>query len=312
MRIIISLLAALFIANNANAIDKKYHPEITQQALLHFKICAKELGLRDFSNNEGERIARYTGKEDDASLDRVTNWHFYDHYVGTEFAMPTYKSLHRIFNHRIDQLSSALEYSVDREILSNAGRIIHYLQDAGIPAHVAPNYHAKPNNWLESLFTKDKADPVDSLMDPKLNSYRISAEACRHLYNENMPLPEKTPSSKTSLKTLLNKLLVDLAEKTRNNIDKTIFTGTNTSFEKEFWNLRRVKDGHKPGIDVLADFAAYGHDDRDRFSANHSPCLVNQDNKKKCDDFIAVQYHQIMNTTIRALMYISELKQQTH
>lgn len=308
MKTIITLLTLLLVSSGAEAIDKKFHPKITNQALEHFKTCAKELSLRDFNAYERDRIATYTAKEDDASLDRITNWHFYDKYTGTEYAMPEHKSLHRIFNHRIEKFSAALKYDVNREVLSNAGRIIHYLQDAGIPAHVAPNYHAKPNEWYERIFTKDKGDPFDSLMDPALNSYTIDAKGCRDLYNTNSSEWNEAHSTKKPFITLFNNLLVELAEKTRDTIQKTYFPGSDKSFEYEFWNLRSVKQGHNPAIDTLDDFAAYGHNDRNRFSAKHYPCNENEANQEKCRTFITGQYKEIMDTTIRALMYINEIR----
>ncbi|MGD8483282.1 MAG: hypothetical protein PVF81_00315 [Thioalkalispiraceae bacterium] len=309
MKINFLLLAGLLISSQAMAIDKTLHPGITEHAIKLFnQSCASPLKLKSFSEQEKQRLARYTRKEDDPTLDRITNWHFHDVYHGKTNAMPTHKSLHRIFKHRVESLQAAVKYGVDRGIISNGGRVIHYLQDMGIPAHVAPNYHAKPSNWLEGIFVKKQPDPIDGMMIPDHFEYTFNETRCRELQDKNIRLMQSASNADNSYLFIFNHLLDDLANDTRKQVRDTTLPASGESFATAFWYLRGSGHSMPPNCVVEKDFEPYGRQcERARFSAADSPCKL-QANQQACKGFVARRYQAIMDTTLRALMYISAFR----
>jgi hypothetical protein len=102
-------------------------------------------------------------------------------------------------------------------------------------------------------------------------------------------------------------LLVSLAKNTRNAIQATSFPGSQVTFEDEFWTLRNHNDEPYNGVEKKG-FAPYGTQNiRDRFNLDAAPCN-NGENGNICKDFVEERYKNIIDATIQALMYISDLK----
>lgn len=302
MKSIITVLTSyLLVSSNVIAIDKHIHPHITQDTIKQYNACAQRHKLSPITVNEALLISEQTLKEDDASIDRACNWHFYDSYRvkgDIDNALPEKKSLHRVFNRRSSTLTKALatEGCVMR-FFSASGSLLHYLQDMGVPAHVAPNYHAKPDSWFESLLVEAEPDPIDGLLHPAFSGYSISDKTCDDLY---LDVKEKKNEFTTPV-SFFNALLNELADKTRQAVNSTTLPSTSRSFEYEFWTLRTSR--HK-------DFAPYGFkDERNRFNLDAPPCNL-EENRSTCKNFVAKQYKNTVHTGIKALIYIAALKKQ--
>lgn len=306
-RLILFLVCTL-VGNCAYSIDKEIHPLVTYEAIKQFNTCASMQGERGgpISELHAEIISDYTRKEDDVTVDRVNNWHFYDHYRGDEYAMPAHKSLHRIYKKRIDSFESAYWSSNEMEYYEAAGRIIHYIQDMAIPAHVAPNYHAKPEKLWQRIFVSHKPDPVDSLMNPNNFSYEVSPTHCKKLYASNDMKRKEYLGSPNIYFLLFQDLLVTFAENTRKAIRDTKFPRQSKTFEEEFWLLRSPDLENEYPSSVKKSFAPYGnYNNRERFNL-HSGVCKEHENGSLCKAFVQARYKETIDFTVRALMYISD------
>ena len=300
------ILVCIFLVDTAQSIDKEIHPIITFEAINQFNGCARKLGISPVPDSYAAILAEYSGREDDLTLDRVLNWHFYDHYRDSDYAMSAYKSLHRIFKERIDSIVLALKSSNDEDFYEAAGRILHYIQDMAIPAHVAPNYHVKAEKKWQSIFVRNEPDPLDILMNPNNFTYEIPPGRCEFLYELNEKKFEEYSNTQNIYFSLFQDLLVTFAENTREEIVETKFPGSKYTFEEEFWILRSPEQEHRYPGSIKKGFAPYGkYNDRERFSLDSGIC-IKYDNGDLCKAFIAKRYSETINFTIRALMYISD------
>jgi len=300
------MLVCIFLVDTAQSIDKEIHPLITDHAIKQYNLCATTIGLPKYSDRHAKIISEYSGKEDDVTLDRVLNWHFYDHYRDSDYAMSAHKSLHRIFKERIHSLESALKLSNDEDFYESAGRILHYIQDMAIPAHVAPNYHAKAEKKWQKIFVRNEPDSLDILMNPNNFTYVIAPGRCELLYELNEKKNEEYSNSQNIYFSLLQDLLVTFAENTRKEIVETKFPGSKYTFEEEFWILRSPEQEHSYPGSIKKGFAPYGkYNDRERFNLDSGIC-IEYDNGDLCKAFIAKRYRETIDFTIRVLMYISD------
>lgn len=304
MKILFTLLFLLLI-NNSYAVDKDLHDDITEEAFHHFKTCTNKLGGKlKLTDEDGGLIKDASKNEDNASFERLFNWHFYDHYRDTEHAMHKGYTLHRVFSRKTHKLEKAVKKTDREKYLLAAGSIIHYIQDMGIPAHVAPNYHAKGEGFLGKLFAGNEPDPLDSLMTPKKPYKEVSEDYCVDLLNKNATTNKRVANYKNYYHAFLNELLVELAEKTRASIQNTRLSN-NRTFEHEFWVLRDPENSYDDYLNIIEGFSPYGiKNDRRKFTANYSPC--NQlENKNICSRFVKERYQSIIDQTVRSLMFIN-------
>lgn len=319
---ILMVFTCTLFVGNVQAIDKDLHKPVTEEAIKQFNnICAKELELAPIGGAAAKRIALYTEKEDVISLwnlQRLFNWHFYDHYAvsgnpdDAKYILSAGKSMHRTFNNRTEDFTEIItKDKSDKKYYEVSGRILHYLQDVGIPAHVGPNYHVKPDKWYEKIFVKSQPDPFDSLVNPTSNSYNLSASHCRQLYKENEKAKNKLGSDP---KKLFQGLLIELAENTRTAVRKGKFPNSGVKFEEAFWSIYDPTEegSYPPGI--KPKFAPYGKSipynektQRTRFNLGALPC-TGANEGTVCKDFVKTRYEAIIDTTLRALMYIVEFR----
>jgi len=309
------------IFTTAYAIDKKLHPVVTDMAIGDFNQCLLYLNKHKdkILKAEDSPISAYTKIEDESpAVDRAGNWHFHDQFHGTNnslkrrfFILKT--SLHDVFNERVKALSYVDNddpfLEIDYDVYLNetreqiAGRIIHYIQDMGVPAHVSPIYHSKPEGWWQEHFFKipNEPDPFDELFEKdninSLDDIKINNAKCETLYKK---------SQERSL-SLVN-VLDDFAAETRSRVSDEIKNPTpsewnNKSWEDVFWPIRKDTDAYGNDKYAHKDYGKYG------FLKYHENIFSLQ--SKECDgennvclEFFKQQYLSIRDNTVLALMMI--------
>lgn len=307
----------LMVTFMAHAIDKDKHVLVAERSITAFNQCLEYLNKNEhkLSMFEGGTIAEYTKLEDVTPIvERATNWHFYDVFHDTDKALKSpfffmNPSLHDIFNNRVKALdyvdSKDANIEIDYDAYLNetkeqiSGRIIHYIQDMGVPAHVAPIYHSKPHEpWQECCVDIEPA-PFDELFTEKnidaVSELKIDKATCIDLNRKN-----------NNSMTLLN-VLDDIAKETRGRIQNKIVPNlpefNNKTWEEVFWPIRRGNNNYASD--------KYAHPKKGnlgflKFHA-HTFSLPNIDGDKKGNaywDFFERQYTLIRDNTVLALMII--------
>ncbi len=114
-------------------------------------------------SSEARWLIAGTKKEDDPTLSRGKNWHFYpaNKTISKKrlwLIQPTSLS---ILRKREDDLLKSVENGTSEEIYITLGRIIHHIQDMSTPTHVVPVYHAggKSSDPFE-LYLVEKWDEI--------------------------------------------------------------------------------------------------------------------------------------------------------
>lgn len=113
-----------------------------------------------FDFNDAERSALLLGAvvEDNKTLERGLNWHFYpaNQTIAANrwFLKPT--SL-QILKKREQALQRYVEAGEQEQIYKTLGRILHHIQDMNTPTHVVPAYHSGGS----------KADPFEIFLVEK-------------------------------------------------------------------------------------------------------------------------------------------------
>lgn len=126
------------------------HKTLTEIAL---QCCKDKLPktIYKFSNE----ILRGVEEEDDPSLQRKRNWHFYrsNKRIKTReylFFKPTSED---IFSKRIKDMKK--HKKDDKRRYNNLGRIIHHIQDMSTPSHVIPIFHGgNIRDYFEEFMSK--------------------------------------------------------------------------------------------------------------------------------------------------------------
>jgi len=318
---LVSVLGAclLMLPMTTYAIDKDKHPIVTKRAINTFNQCLKYIDKEKYklSMVRGGVISKYTKLEDESPVsDRAFNWHFHDAFHGTDHSLKSpyfvmKPSLHDIFNERVQALSyvdnEELDVEIDYDVYLNetkeqiSGRIIHYIQDMGIPAHVSPIYHSKPEGWFQELFVDDDPDSFDGLFTKdnidSLGSLKVNQQNCEELYEK---------SQKQSMS--LVKVLDDFAAETRRRINGKINGEASDdrdskSWREIFWPVRTSSNGYKNDKFAHDKKGKYGflkrHDNI--FSLQSGSCNGQHD---ACLAFFKQQYLSIRDNTVLALMMI--------
>jgi hypothetical protein len=221
-------------ASLAYSIDN--HDALSNLAVKRFNHCAKELAsqgveLTSLGSPETRAIIEGSKAEDEqAPLKRASSWHFYDpaRRLGDKSILVfrdfvDEPALHERFNELEIFTRSKLQISGigDAYIYRSVGRMLHYLQDVTVPAHVVPVFHPSP---------KKLGDAFDS--------YEISGQA----FNEGLADGGATcdamwaeVKSVNSFNDLLNKM----GDHTLDVIDKETVTtkeGVQGTWSKQFWS----------------------------------------------------------------------------
>lgn len=296
-------LLCLTFATGSFAFDKDVHETITLQIVEQYNQCQRHLGYEEITDRDAREMATFVSLEDESPLlDRAMNWHFYDAHRGTSAAMPNLYflikvHLHDIYDTRVKNLFTAISNNDDGGIIENTGRVIHYIEDMAVPAHVAPIYHAAPDksSFIQKLVVKDEPDAFDSMPkrhDAKQN-FNISDSVCEQLGQSNR-----------SLQTIME----SLAEDTIGNVQSKIPTSTvaleSETFEEIFWTIRKPDTA----AGKYKGFSSYPVDDSGtvdanrRFNPDDDVCKRGQLNI--CLDFFEKQYQAMTLAVVEALMVI--------
>ncbi len=283
------LFAALLMlaSTGACALHKDRHVEIISVTLQSFQLCVATRGETDLLTSGTDFIIDAAVEEDESFTPRFFNWHFYDAYRDTEHAMGTTwygakTSLHDIYAQRIDELSQALEaFRAGRTYIA-AGRIINYIQDMTVPAHVAPIYHYK-FGWF------DLSEAFGAMLRWKSQRLIWNEKACNTDALEQLDLA-----------AAMQLLLVDTAERTRERIRAPIPVDSDHPLHgktwEAFWVLR------EPGKDYAgapAGFAPYGEQGEDGFTR-----LCDSDHAI-CTAFFRDSYYDAVETSLKVLLLIN-------
>lgn len=290
-RVFLTLLVGIFFIGDVHAISKKNHQSVTTKAMEEYRKCTKRLGVADTLTKGEASIVKATQLEDKATFTRYFNWHFYDAYKDTEYAMGksttgAWKSLHHIYNKRADSLVDSFNESRSQDIYEYSGRLIHYIQDMTVPAHVAPIYHYK-FRWI------DRSDYFDSMPEWRTSQFNPPSDLCDI---------EKT--SLNDIKKRLNEILETTAKRTRDRIREKIVVNDGHSLKgkswEEFWILRNPKNDSAYSGTKLG-FSPYGNQNREGFK---NLCETDRD---ICIDFFKQSFQEALISTVKALLLINSI-----
>ncbi len=305
---IITFILCVLVSSSATAIDKHQHPGVTSDAIESYNNCMQLLEQPEIYRNQAREIILFTRLEDQSPLlERAFNWHFHDAYdchsekrMKRRFGLID-TSLHNIYRRRVEALCELTDES-DPESVSSAektGRILHYIQDMAVPAHVAPVYHSKPEGWFQRLFVPDEPSAFDELFTQhninQLNLPDYTRDQCVDFYH----------SANDKTYTLFT-LLDELAELTRDNIRSDInvpadHVWANRQWQDVLWPLRQADSND---ADFLhQEYGKYG------FLKFHIHLDMSEDSLDKYQyqaaaNFFRQQYALVREYTVRALMLI--------
>ncbi|WP_225596978.1 hypothetical protein [Achromobacter sp. ACM04] len=169
------LAAGAAIAAPVHAFDAERHPEYTLRAVELYRQCE---GV-SLSGELAEAFAEGTRNEDASILtlgQRIANWHFYNRDGKLRDSWFANRSLDAIFAKRNAELETLLAAKTrdSEQIYERAGRVLHYIQDMSVPAHVVPVYHAK-------LPLLGGGDPFDAYQPNALTKPSWSPAGCQEL-----------------------------------------------------------------------------------------------------------------------------------
>ena len=301
----VCIMTALTVfSKEASAIDKGLHPKITAHAIAQYNTrCAQGAdGLAPIDTKAGDILVNFSEREDDPTKIRYANWHFYNaNYDGKDKKSGVSHFLHRIYKQRIEEFNDALKRKKNVMVYEAGGRILHYIQDMAVPAHVAPNYHVK----IKGL--RNKPDAVDSYLDPWQIDYSLTPERCEILRGETAALVKDHGKTAEGIKSALEAMLRQLADETRAEMKKEI-PATSPDMQGKtwatvFWNIydpalkatypKHIKDG----------FAPYaGTDDEKRFNLSNGICKE-EGNNSVCRQFVEGRYRAAVDASIRMIMF---------
>ncbi len=313
--IVFLIIAFLGFGQNAGAIDAALHSKVTAHAIEEYNnACVSPLqgasGAKPLDAKSGQILVDFTRHEDDLTCTRIRNWHFYDAFNGTKDAMKASQSFHRIFKKRLQEFVKAGREKNSRDLYEAGGRVLHYIQETAVPAHVAPNYHVKAEGW-KGLFTKNKPDPFDEYLDPARIDYRLSTGRCEELKALNREAILKYGNTEEGIARALEALLKELADDTRREMKKSIaadsFDMKGKTWTEVFWTIRNpAQDGSYPKT-VKPGFAPYaGNDDEKRFSLSGGIC-TSKGNNNACRTFLESRYRAVVDASIRMIMYTESM-----
>jgi hypothetical protein len=286
------------LTSEAKAFEKDAHIVITGKILDQYNRCAEYFGRSGVLEMDADEIKHFSKMEDESPLlQRAMNWHFYDAYRDTPDAMPKRwflikTHLHDIFKVRLSGLEHAISENAHRRVNENAGRVLHYIEDMAVPAHVGPIYHAAPgSSFLQRLVVRNEPDAFDEmpLIYPDELDFELPLTACDRLDDHEL-----------SLTGILFALASDTRDEMRRRIPVTNDELKGKTFEEVYWNIKKAD---APGV-RFPGFAGYGAAGREGFDPKHERCQNGPTNV--CLDFFRDRYQALIRAGVRALLLIQE------
>ena len=313
-----------FITNNVAALKSNLHVQPTIDAVELYRQCdyyfPDELQFK-FDDKFVVKLAETNKKMDAVSFERGMNWHFYDSEYNYEDNKPGHigrtwywgrKSLHKLYLKQTEKLNKSLKIKGSFESsLKKSIPILHFVQDMGVPSHVAPIYHVswKPDNF-DGYGNKGKYAYI-----PK-----ISRNECAQLISDIQ-----------SPKDILENLAMSTIKAIKRPIPDSK-VGANKTWEI-FWNIYpetynnsgRVKKGFSSygvcGNNFGAGYFDYQYEKIERKSV-YTKCEEDTFEDEYCeeveapdycdltvdiyDQFYLERYSEIVKASLRMLLYINK------
>ncbi|KQQ64395.1 hypothetical protein ASF84_25995 [Pseudomonas sp. Leaf127] len=261
-------------AQAAWAFDPELHRAYTRQAVAAWAGCASLLP------EVGAALAAGTDAEDTGVLtawQRLTHWHFYNR---DGKLLPFWfidRNIDRIFALRVEALEQLLQQKRPpiTEVYEQAGRVLHYIQDMSVPAHVVPVFHVAGS-----------ADPFDSFKRREsLPAFSLSLDECQQLKAETATAP-------AYLHTLLN----EAAESTLRAIGQR---PSGPEMAENAWQRYWAWPARDP------DEAAKGWGEYGTCTFALGPVNPGCKSEAELQAFFEQQYRQTLWNSVRVLAYLS-------
>ncbi|MGD0277897.1 MAG: hypothetical protein ABSC11_01180 [Smithella sp.] len=274
MKYILCCFVLIFLLEaTCHAFNPVEHGSISRQATSLYEACTGRVIPEELSKVFIKRAVA----EDNISLERITNWHFYNNgnKIGRYYLLfygandKTFRKLSK----KLDSLFASGEFS-SKEIYKVAGRIAHHIQDMSVPAHVVPIYH-----WKDDKF--ENYTPASGIREN-------TSELCKMLNGPVIaPLDLLEQSAQNTLKAIAGPVVFDSGE-----------TMENETWMK-FWGGSDNED--------LAGFKTYGAYGNvfGMVPACNSP-VCRSYNKDTYDRFFNERYMRAVIDTVRLLLFIDQ------
>jgi len=184
------LITICFSSSNLHAFYVTKHNDYTHLAYEKLKQCGAigvDMGLS--VDVDVEHIGNGAEWEDTTELiSRSLNWHFYKSNNDIEDTWFTHRTFGPIYEKRVQQFLALLDSRVAVEdILVASGRVLHYMQDVAVPAHVVPVLHGPfpfPDDEFDSY---ELGGSGPSAKDPMLS---FTEQECRDLFQTQLDLTQ--------------------------------------------------------------------------------------------------------------------------
>jgi len=311
---IVLLSAGLTLAPvGALAFDKCKHIPITERVIDVYNQYAAHNQMPVLDVDARKALEKGSVAEDYPSFTRAKNWHFYDaelgkpHEIKTKsgFLGVTNRSLHVHFNDLIDELQIELkkEKINKKNVYKQLGRILHYIEDMGVPSHVAPIYHAKPEWYIRPLFWLSGSAILPDGFDAYDKDQVLLANVVTSDFLQNY-IYSLVPKKNPDVKSQINAFLAELATDTRNAV-------TSDSHWKKFWQIKG--DGKWGDDSEEKGFVRYPDGESLRFSTTSKDGLCKGDMQAACNDFYIRRMQDTLKKSVELIAYVqnkfeSELK----
>lgn len=278
----LALVLGISVASPSPAFgfDPELHGKYTEAAFtLYREHCQPTL-----SSEAGGSTVTGVKAEDGLTPTRASNWHFYNRdgqvrraWWGAE------RNLDAVLRQRIRELEKRLETREPdpSEIYKAAGRVLHYIQDMSVPAHVVPIYHGPGLKDRVDGYPPSGGDALRKAVQEELGQ-NLQERGCEWLRPGN---PEGSSSD------FFQNLLDSTAQTTLRAIGQTNSPDAGSERWLKFWGSSRNPKG----------FAEYGPCS---FEAGIDPETCGGVNDAALDRFYQDRYRQTLENTVRVFLYL--------
>ena len=303
--IVIPLLALIF-SGETHAYSVENHKKLTAVAIKVFNQCAdnqtNNKWLKSLNDVESFRLVDGSYSEDEDYFDKSTNWHFYDRegLIGRESPLEIFKkiiaepTMHPRFNQLEITVSNLVKIDGIRswQPYETVGKLIHYLQDVTVPAHVAPVFHPLNDGF------------GDSFDDYQVNETELLKKFDVNFCNEMKSLKNKSYNSildfyANQTFTALNNSIDDLTDDQGDSIKWNVFWNikTNTRMFGSYGIAGNQYGNKYICIDRNLSFDETIDEEED------GECLhMMRINKSIYDEFANVQHVHAIKATLNAIL----------
>lgn len=266
----------------AFAFDADVHMTYTKDAVsLYLQHCQSPLSERAKAALIAHLAHGAWAEDETERISRSLNWHFYNRDGQVESTTLFNKSLDAIFARRVGDLERQLATPKRNleETFVAMGRVLHYIQDMVVPAHVVPIYHVKFKPFI------DKPDGVDGFRPTTPPSFEFSSAQCALLRQGESHTPR-------SFRALLDAV----AQETLTAIGQGADSSPSTRHWLRYWPTpTAAPDPDRPG------YALYG-DCRFLREERKSEC-----GPERLDAFYRERYNRVIEATIRVIIQVEPM-----